>query len=925
VRLLAWIGVALLSASWLWGVSHYHQTNWPQQWDVLVTQISELLSLKAYPDSSWPVWALLVVLGVVLLVGVDGRLPTRRQAIFGAALTVPALAFSLWPYWKAWVRKEPAELLPYPAAMVLMALGAAALQAPLSRRWLASIGRRIGGAMILGGAILLAQWPALWAYQTLTARSHDLPWLLPNLLAAMVQLLGVEACASSSWLYGPMVTVFSMRENHRLAPTWELLVDPVTVCFLVGAAVYLAWEARSAAQTHRWLRQWLASVAAVTVLTGLWLPVRAGLMVSLYLHDVLRTDYDAPLQAMRIFWSHWRHLLMLLPPALMAWRFAAPRATTTDQLISPQALPARLVIEDRQRQAAQARLFDRLPPWFNPLASVHCAVLAGALLTIAVCYDPPGYRVVGEVLVEEYNPDPSKIWEPVDKPYDITWYGHDANYNYYCIANYSAKFYDFKRVATPLNDKMLLGCAVLIIKVPTRPFSQEEIDSIVAFVERGGGLLLVGEHTDVYGTSTYLNPIAERFGFRFRYDCAFGIDSFFDQLYRRTLLPHLAVLHVDQLDFATSATIEPFGAGRAAILGTGLKNRMADYHVRNFYPQAIDSPEMRYGAFVQLWAARYGKGRVLAFSDSTIFSNFCTFEPGKAELWINMIEWLHRRNDWVVPRWAWFALGLLALTAAIVLAARWADSWFTLLGAALCGFGLSGPAILWWYHRAMPPPQPHSPLVRVVMDRTVSSAILPKNGFIAGQEQGFGIFERWILRLGYFTARRKGLAVFGDPRQASSRPDVVVIIYPSQQPSPQYLEGLRQYVNEGGKVLVIDSADNANSTANALLEPFGIQLHEMAQPAGVLEPDWNWPRVPVSHAREVSGGEPFARLGGIPVGTKARHGQGEVWAVGFGNRFCDVNMGFLGDVIPDDALMQVFNLEFLLIDAIVQGKPKVLP
>ena len=924
MRLLGWIGVALLSASWLWGVSHYRQTKWPQQWDVLAEQVALMLRLEAYPDSTWPAWGLMVVLGIALLASGIGGAPTRSQALLAAGLITPALVFSLWPYWRVWVQDKPAELLPYPAAMVLLVLGAAVLQTTALSRRLTGAGQRVGGAMIAGGAIMLAQWLSLWAYQTLTARSHDLPPLLSNLLAAVVRMLGVDACASHSWLYGQMVTVFSMRENHRLAPTWDLLVGPVTMCFLVGSAVYLAWQTPANSQKRWWWLRWLSRLGMVVLLTALWLPVRAGVMIALYLNDVLRTDYDAPLEAMRIFWNPWLHLLMILPPAVMSWRFTAAPAAAEGQHPSPQPLITRLASEARQRYRGPQKLLERLPAWFRPVAAVVCALLGGAVLTAAVCYDPPGYRVRGEVLVEEYNPDPNKVWERVDRPYDVTWYGHDANYNYYSIANYSAKFYDFKRVATPLDDKMLLGCAVLIIKVPTRPFSDEEIESVVRFVERGGGLLLIGEHTDVYGTSTYLNPIAERFGFRFRLDCAFGIDSFFDDVYRRTLLPHPAVLHVEEMDFATSATIEPFGGGRAAILGTGLKNRMADYHVRNFYPQAVDSPEMRYGAFVQLWATRYGKGRVLAFSDSTIFSNFCTFEPGKAELWINMIEWLHRRNDYLLPRWLWFALGIMALVAAVVLAAHWTDSWFTLLGAGLCGFGLCGPVILWGYHRAMPPPEPHSPLVRLAMDRTVSAAVLPKNGFITGQQQGFGIFERWILRLGYFTAQRKGLEVFGRTDRASSRPDVVVVIYPNRQPSPRYLQRLEQYVADGGKLLLIDSADNEQSTANVLLEPFGIELRAMEEPAGLLQPDWNWPRVPVAHAREVSGGEPFARLGGTPVGSRAKYGKGEVWVVGFGNRFCDANMGFLLDVIPDDALMQVFNLQYLLIDAIVQGKPKVL-
>src|SRR6266576_408543 len=80
------------------------------------------------------------------------------------------------------------------------------------------------------------------------------------------------------------------------------------------------------------------------------------------------------------------------------------------------------------------------------------------------------------------------------------------------------------------------------------------------------------------------------------------------------------------LDFAVSDSIAPgASSGRAVMWNTGLRNAPADYHASNFYPQTLDFPESRYGAFVQLWATQGGRGRVLAFSDSTVWSNFCVF------------------------------------------------------------------------------------------------------------------------------------------------------------------------------------------------------------------------------------------------------------------------------------------------------------
>jgi len=168
------------------------------------------------------------------------------------------------------------------------------------------------------------------------------------------------------------------------------------------------------------------------------------------------------------------------------------------------------------------------------------------------------------------------------------------------------------------------------LKTPTRPYSPEEIDAVRRFVEDGGGLLLIGEHTDVYGTSRHLNAVAGQFGFSFRFDCLFGIDTVFDEHFENPLVPHPILQHMPPLDFATSCSIDPgTSSGRAVIRGTGLKNKLADYHVDNFYPQTDDEAEMRYGAFVQLWSMRHGRGRVVAFSDSTQFSNFCIMDSAR--------------------------------------------------------------------------------------------------------------------------------------------------------------------------------------------------------------------------------------------------------------------------------------------------------
>ena len=57
----------------------------------------------------------------------------------------------------------------------------------------------------------------------------------------------------------------------------------------------------------------------------------------------------------------------------------------------------------------------------------------------------------------------------------------------------------------------------------------------------------------------------------------------------------------------------------------GLWSLPADYHASNFYPQVLDFAQTRYGAFVQLWATTYGRGRILAFTDSTTYNTGVVF------------------------------------------------------------------------------------------------------------------------------------------------------------------------------------------------------------------------------------------------------------------------------------------------------------
>jgi hypothetical protein len=380
------------------------------------------------------------------------------------------------------------------------------------------------------------------------------------------------------------------------------------------------------------------------------------------------------------------------------------------------------------------------------------------------------------------------------------------------------------------------------------------------------------------------------------------------------------------LDFAVSCSISPgLSRGRAAIRSTGLKNLLADYHASNFYPQVEDKAQMRYGAFVQLWTAHRGAGRVVAFTDSTIFSNFATFEPGKAELMLGMLEWLNHRNSPYPLRLFLIILGLPLLAFGLVLWHRLPArentagmdvtrnvAWLVVICSVVFGFSIAIAAARAIHRNSMSLPKAVRPMVQVMIDRTVCKGPLSKSGFISGKKDGFGIFERWILRLGYFTSRRSGAdALTGD---------LVVFMDPNQTVTNDFREALVNYVEQGGKALILDSPANTDSTANSLLYPFGLTVSPNMQLRGRLKAPESWPVIQIDSTCEIKGGDPVATVTNMPVIARASYGKGTVTVVGFSSRFADAYMGVTGDVVPDDELRKVFDVQFAILRDVVSGQ-----
>jgi hypothetical protein len=332
---------------------------------------------------------------------------------------------------------------------------------------------------------------------------------------------------------------------------------------------------------------------------------------------------------------------------------------------------------------------------------------------------------------------------------------------------------------------------------------------------------------------------------------------------------------------------------------------------------------MRYGAFVQLWATYYGDGRAMAFTDSTVFSNFCIYQPGKAELMLGMIEWLNCDNPPVHPR-LWLNLlgtGMLLALVWFVMRCGFREEFFVcFIAAGMAGWiGACGmTAMLHRVNMPLPEAKKEKQMLRVVIDRTASNVPLSMGAYTKGENgSGYGLLEQWISRL---TIDGRGCYTIRQQKEASFSGDALTILCPTQPVSEDFRNKLVDYVEKGGKLLVFDSPESKSSTANELLSPFKIQIEHKNAITGSLTIKDRWPGVPVEKAYQVSGGTAIARIGGKPVAAVAHSGKGIVMAVGFGSLFNDRNMGGTWTSEPDAAAKRRFNVFFALIRALLQNR-----
>jgi uncharacterized membrane protein len=572
------------------------------------------------------------------------------------------------------------------------------------------------------------------------------------------------------------------------------------------------------------------------------------------------------------------------------------------------------------RLALPAMAIDR-PGSVESWGRAMAAFALGMLWIAALSFEDPGLPKAGRVLFD----DAHGIWEPTTLSFDTADFSRRTAYSYSDFYDLLGRHFQIKRwQGGALTSAVLDQTDVLVIKTPTQPLAIAEIDLIERWVARGGGLYLIGDHTDLFGMSTYMNALARRFGLAFRsddtYDATTGSTSTWQ---RSSWLNHPITAQVPSFEFETTCTLEVPPGARVPVLGYALGTDAADYNNPGFFGNIKLDPKDDYGFFPQLATVHFGRGRVAAFADSTPFSNFSLFFAGRPEMALSTVAFLNRTSTaWryvpaIAAAAALFCLFVLLTTRAP--GRRWdaaVVAFAVIVGSATASVMVNRIAA------RNTIPAAHVLAKTVAIDRSLSGGHYPP-GLLTNPDLDLDGFDSFVLAV----QRLKYEPTFAaDLTEAVATSTAIILIHPTRAPTRAEQDALVRFVSRGGGLLVVDGIYQPGPATNDVLRPFGLAVGRQTVPTEVqmVVPEEDAPKLRLLRPiASVQGGFPvLTDADGRPIYAEADVGSGRVGVLvesagisraAFGNRFYTE---------PGDDQRQSYNASFLILRRIVEREHK---
>jgi len=261
-------------------------------------------------------------------------------------------------------------------------------------------------------------------------------------------------------------------------------------------------------------------------------------------------------------------------------------------------------------------------------------------------FDGYGAEKTGNIYIDEYH---SNGWESVFEPLNTENFGGQrSTYTYYSFVKMLENIKPVHIITSPAEYEKITPEDILIIKTPTVDFTEKEIKNIDLMLKNGGGVWIIGDHTNLLDMSSRLNKIIEPYGAKFNYDAVYDLTTSNLTYYNNKLMPlfkHRVVADMSGYKFATSCSIKTSPLWNKTMIGNNLCSENLDLSHQNYFGDLSFSEEEYFGLFCQCAAKKVGKGRLLVYSDSTTFSSFSVFMHTNPEFIFSSIFYLNKKNS----------------------------------------------------------------------------------------------------------------------------------------------------------------------------------------------------------------------------------------------------------------------------------------
>jgi uncharacterized membrane protein len=361
--------------------------------------------------------------------------------------------------------------------------------------------------------------------------------------------------------------------------------------------------------------------------------------------------------------------------------------------------------------------------------------------------------------------------------------------------------YNASVLEEPISPESLEGASVLVLETPEDAYSIDEINYLTDFVKNGGGIFILGDHTNIMDCYNTLNPILHKFGLHLNFD------------YSMLWEPHFASLAgFDSIEETAGATLT-LNRSDALIL-YGLKYTtwadLGDWAATDhaYMGDIVPQENEQYGVLPICAAANLGKGRVVAIANSDSMSGpNLLYNYG----FINRVMgYLNYENSFLKA--TWFQVLLVVLVLLGVFRTRLASIPPLIISIALV-------------------------LVLVLIQGAISETPDPSNliALDVGHVniEGYGSPHQYKNVFFSIFAQHYGFnpVLTKEVPKDMEKYKAYVTMGPTESFSPKEAERLKSYVQNGGNLVVFDGyhsdtpANTSNHAANSLIEDFGMYLN----------------------------------------------------------------------------------------------------